>query len=215
MVVTVCLSLFLLLSFTINPVIGIKFNNIQIENQDLKSDLEIKKSGGNWENNLVSAEVGTKLEFKITVDTSKDYILIGILVKLPSVGNTPMFNYDWGILGVGSSNPKPIFPIGDWTANNTDVCWAWYIVDESWSKEMTFEATIMKSATKSIDLKVYALKNVNGDYDEFFDSVTVKSEKTRSFSFLNNALNSLKRLMGYSINHIFIELQDAGLETLQ
>jgi len=214
MVVTVCLSLFLLLSFTINPVIGIKFNNIQIENQDLESDLEIKKSGGNWENNLVSAEVGTKLEFKITVDTSKDYILIGILVKLPSVGNTPMFNYDW-ILGVGSSNPKPIFPIGDWTANNTDVCWAWYIVDESWSKEMTFEATIMKSATKSIDLKVYALKNVNGDYDEFFDSVTVKSEKTRSFSFLNNALNSLKRLMGYSINHIFIELQDAGLETLQ
>lgn len=202
MVVAVCLSIFLLLSFTINPVIGIKFNNIQIENQDLEADLKIKKPGGNWENNLVSAEVGTKLEFKITVDASKDYILIGILVKLPSVGNTPMFNYDWGILGVGSSNPKPIFPIGDWTANNTDVCWAWYIVDESWSKEMTFEATIMKSATKSIDLKVYALKNVNGDYDEFFDSVTVKSEKIRSFSFLNKALNSLKHLMGYSINHI-------------
>ena len=206
MVVAVCLSIFLLLSFTINPVIGIKFNNIQIENQDLEVDLKIKKPGGNWENNLVSAEVGTKLEFKITVDTSKDYVLIGILVKLPSVGNTPMFSYDWEILGVGSSNPKPIFPIGDWTANNTDVCWAWYIIDESWSKEMTFEATIMKSATKSIDLKVYALKNVNGDYDEFFDSVTVKSEKIRSFSFLNNALNSLKRLMAYSITHIFIDI---------
>ena len=44
MVVTVCLSLFLLLSFTMNPVIGIKFNNIQIENQDLEVDFKVKKT---------------------------------------------------------------------------------------------------------------------------------------------------------------------------
>jgi len=132
------------------------------------------------------------LEFKILVETNREYDAIAIRVKLPSVNNNPMFKYDWGILGLGSSEPKPIFPIGEWTANDTDVCWAWFNVESSWSKTMTFKAKIAKSATKSIELTVYAIKNIHGDYDESHDSISVTGKKDISSKFCVNKLISIK-----------------------
>ena len=90
-----------------------------------------------------------------------------------------MFNYEWGPLGDGSSVPKPISPIGEWSANNTDVNWAWFNVDGPWSKTMTFKALIKKAGSESVKLTVYGIKDLNGNYDEVYDSVTVLSEKSR------------------------------------
>jgi len=142
---------------------------------DLEADLKIRKLGGNWADESITANVGTILEFKINVKTNRDYLTVGILVKLPLIDNTPMFNYV-----EGSSWPKPIFPIGEWAANDTDVNWAWFMVDSSWSKEMTFKAKIKKSGSRFVDLTVIAVKDMNGNYDEVYDSVSVTAEKFRS-----------------------------------
>ena len=183
----ICFSVFILASIVITPVSGLKLRNIQ--DQNLSADLKIRKNGGDWKDDIVDTDGSLSLDFKITVETNREYILVGILVKLPKAGKSPMFNYDWGALGLGSSEPKPIFPIGEWTANDTDVCWAWYVVDASWSMEMTFTASIMKTGEKSVDLTVYGLKDVNGYYDECFDSVIIKADKTRHFHLLNRNIN--------------------------
>lgn len=181
-------------SIAVLPVSGITFGNIKIQNtenfihkkanviltSDLEADLKIRKPGGDWVDEGITANVGTILEFKIAVETNRDYVLVGILVKLPLIDNSPMFNYI-----EGSSWPKPIFPIGEWAANDTDVNWAWFLVDSSWSKEMTFKAKIKKTGSNSVDLTVIALKDINGNYDEVYDSTYVTAKKDRSFYIPN------------------------------
>ena len=181
------------------PVNGISLKNFNTKNQtdlallsDLEADLKIRKLGGNWENELIVAYIGSILEFKIFVETSIQYKAIAIGVKLPSVDDIPMFNYEWGPLGLGSSVPKPIFPIGEWSANNTDVNWAWFNVDGPWSKTMTFKALIKKAGSESVELTVFGLKDLNGNYDEVYESVTVLSEKSR-FIHLQQLLHQRAR----------------------
>jgi len=183
-----CIGLFLLSNILILPATASKFNNIKTHNtensiqkntniillSDLEADLKIRKPGGDWEDQSIIASVGLILDFKITVETNRDYVLVGILVKLPLIDNTPMFNYiEW------SSWPMPIFPIGEWAANDTDVSWAWFIVGPSWEKEMTFKAKIIKTGSSSVELTVIALKDVNGDYDKVTDNTYITAEKNK------------------------------------
>jgi hypothetical protein len=154
-------------------------NTVSNNNSELFANLYVRETGGTWEDGAFSVDVGTMLEFKVTVETQRDYVVIAILVTLPVNGNYPVFNYDWGLLGLGSSEPKPIFPIGEWSASNTEVTWAWFIVDTSWSKEMTFNAKIVRSGSNSVDLKVVAVKDVQGNYDECLDSISITGERSR------------------------------------
>lgn len=207
----VVILLFLIVSLSITSVNGLKLTNRLTQNSEkngnektndilsdnLLADLKIRESGGDWVDDSITTNVKTKLDFKITVETSREYMVVAILVKLPSIDKNPMFSYDWGTLGLGSSEPKPIFPIGEWTANNTDVIWAWYLVDSSWSKEMTFQATAVKTGSGTIKLSVIGVKDLMGNYDEVYDSVSVTSKK-------ENCKTMFKILgLGYRLLHIF------------
>lgn len=178
-----------MINILILPVSGISLENSKSKDEtenlllnNMEADLKIRKIGGKWEDEIISTTIGSTLEFRIFVGTDNEYKAIAIGVKLPSIDDRPMFNYDWGILGFGSSEPKPVFPIGEWSANDTDVCWAWFNIDEPWSKTMTFKACIKKEGLESVELTVYCLKDMNGNYDEAHDSVSVLGQKTRFIS---------------------------------
>ena len=160
------------------------------EKNNLNIDLKIKGPEEGWLDDSLSTEVNKKIEFKINVETNREYKAVAILVKLPLVGNNPMFNYDWGLLGLGSSKPKPSLAnpncFGDWTANDTDVCWAWLLVDNGWSEEMTFQAITKKTSTKTIELKVYGVKDIHGNIDEAYDSISITVKKDDSKAMLKN-----------------------------
>jgi len=89
-----------------------------------------------------------------------------------------MFNYR-----EGSSWPKPIFPFGEYFANNTNVIWAWFNVDSSWSEEMTFRAKLEKPGSGNIQLKVIGIIDSQGNYDEVTDTISITSKKSLSFVF--------------------------------
>ena len=189
-----------MLNISITPADSFTLNKIEVKNSDkslygmtnmilgndLVSDLRIRESNGIWVDDSINTNVNTMLDFKITVNTNREYLVVAVLVKLPMIDKNPMFIYDWGAFGLGSSEPKPIFPIGEWTANNTDVCWAWLLVDSSWSKEMTFKATITKPGTKPIELIVYGIKDIEGNFDESYDSISVTSKKEKSSVIIKN-----------------------------
>jgi len=204
-----CIGLILLINVLILPASGISLRNLKPKNEteifslnDLEADLKIRKPGGNWEDEIVAVETGSTLEFKIIVETNREYKAVAVGVKLPSIDDSPMFNYDWGVLGLGSSEPKPIFPIGEWSANNTDVCWAWFLVDASWSKTMTFNAWTKKDGTESVELTVYGLKDLNGNYDEVYDFVTVLSKKNRFIDFCQLLHPRMLRIFNIFTNFI-------------
>ncbi|MCK4364811.1 MAG: hypothetical protein KAW45_02045 [Thermoplasmatales archaeon] len=204
-----CIGLILLINVLILPASGISLRNLKPKNEteifslnDLEADLKIRKPGGNWEDEIVAAVTGSTLEFKIIVETNREYKAVAVGIKLPSIDDSPMFNYDWGVLGFGSSEPKPIFPIGEWSANNTDVCWAWFLVDASWSKTMTFNAWTIKDGTESVELTVYGLKDLNGNYDEVYDSVTVLSKKNRFIDFCQLLHPRMLRIFNIITNFI-------------
>jgi len=182
--------LFIILTFSIIPAISLSktvSNNKLIQNnKDLLVDFKIRNEGEDWINDDLKFDVGTTLEFKVNVEAQRDYEVIAILVTLPTVSKSPMFDYDWGLLGLGSSEPKPIFPIGEWSANDTDVCWAWFIVDSNWEKEMSFKAKIVKSGSKSINLRVIAVKDIIGNYDEINDSISITADKSKCIKSLFN-----------------------------
>ena len=104
-----------------------------------------------------------------------------MLVELPSIGEKNMLEYI-----SGSSSPKPIFPIGEWFANNTAVGWMWVITGDSWDKEMTFKAKVKEPGNRQISLSVIGVIDTDGNYDEVFDTVSIDSEKSKiKNSFIN------------------------------
>jgi hypothetical protein len=179
--------IFFVIFIFIYPSNAVKINkNLQSTNSSLIADLKIRQSGESWIDDSLDSSLGTTIDFRINCQTTIEYLAIAVKVELPCFGKNPMFEYDWGILGLGSSEPKPIFPFGDWSANNTDVFWAWYnINDDSWSKEMTFIAKIVKSGTETIKLRVIGVKDIQGNSDECSDSVEIQAKSSRSKTVIN------------------------------
>jgi len=171
--------------FSVNG-INISKNNKEESSNGLTVDFYIQKSDGSGHYNTIDVKTEDLLEFKINVKSSVDYITVAVFIELPLVNNNPMFEYDWGLLGLGSSDPKPIgFPIGEWTANNTNVSWAWFFVASSWSKDMSFKAMVKKTGSEYVKIKVYGMKDVDGKDDEFFDEIKVNSKKNNKPVFLD------------------------------
>lgn len=174
----------MLISCLANPVVSISAENnvstqLITQNINLEADLKIRIAGGDWIDGSFSSEVGKILDFKINVQTETDYEIIAVKVELPESNNQPMFNYI-----IGSVDPKPTILDGGgmWLANDTDVVWAWFNTEESWSKEMTFSAKINKGGSGDIDLAVIASKKNDDSCDEAFDSIHCNIEKSR-FSY--------------------------------
>lgn len=178
----------MLIACLFNPVCSISLENTisaqsNIQNYDLDADLKIRITGGDWTDESFSSEVGETINFKINVQTETDYEVIAIKIELPESNNKPMFTYT-----IGSVNPKPSLLNGEgvWLANDTDVVWAWFNTEESWSKEMTFSAKIDKGGSDSIDLKVIASKKNDNNCDEAFDSINCNVEKSKLKSRIKN-----------------------------
>jgi len=146
---------------------------------NINSNIKIRNVGGEWTDSL-NTKTGSIVEIKIDADIEIDYKVIAILIELPEIDESPMFSYI-----EGTASPKPIFPIGDWQANDTQITWSWYLVSSAWSKEMSFKAIVQKSGSKSIDLTVIAVKDMNGNYDEIHDSVDIIVERSRPRFFQN------------------------------
>jgi hypothetical protein len=140
------------------------------------ADLKIKTTGGDWTDSSIKANVGQEIEFKVTVEISRSYFWLGVLVELPTVDDESMFQYI-----TGSVSPKPILPVGVWRANDEEVAWSWFEVSSGWSKTMTFKATIKKGGSKTINLLVAGDYSSNGQIleDEASDSVDITVDKSR------------------------------------
>jgi len=188
--ISISFVIFVLLGSFIFPVSGMTFiknNNVETDSSNvLTVDFYIQKSDGSGHYDKIDVKTEELLEFKINVKSSRDYLTVAVFIELPLVNDDPMFEYDWGLLGLGSSDPKPIgFPLGEWTANDTDVSWAWFLVSPSWSKDMSFKAKVKKTGSEYVNLKVYGMKDTNGNDDEFFDEIRINSKKNNKPVFLN------------------------------
>jgi hypothetical protein len=146
--------------------ITIALDNVN-KGDDLSSDLKIKKADGSWEDHHVTANVGSILEFKIIVNSSKEYPGVLILIELPTINDNPMFNYI-----NDSASPIPGLLEGHFEASDTEIIWIWYLINEFWSKEMTFKAKIVQSGMSTVKLTVLGLIDID-HYDYANDSVEV------------------------------------------
>lgn len=157
-----------------NKIVG-KNENINLDvnsNGIVTADLKVRSLGGSWSDSGIKAEVGETLEFKITVEISRSYTWIGVLVELPTVNNKPMFEYK-----VGSASTIP------WDKNSEEIKWMWLSVGSSWSKEITFKEKVLRGGgTKTINLIVGGIYGSGGETeeDEKSDSVDVTVENGRS-----------------------------------
>lgn len=139
----------------------------------INADLKIKTPDGEWVDDSVELNVGDTVEFSITAQVSRNYFWFGMLVELPTVNNQPMFEVDFD-----SVSDKPVLPFGTWRGSNKELAWSWFEVSSSWSKTVSFEATVKKSGSLNINLIV------GGDYvensqikeDSGSDSIDVSSK---------------------------------------
>lgn len=138
----------------------------------LSGDLQIRQTGGSWQDNSLTADVGTTLEFKIDSSVTSKYVLLTVLVSLPLINDEAMFDY----VDI-SARPIPGPLEGFFDASNTDVFWVWYMVDSSWAQEMIFKARITKSGIGTVGLYIVGIIDLDeGIYDEIYDSVEVTGE---------------------------------------
>ena len=146
----------------------------------LAADLKIRKqnpdgSWGNWQDNSITATVGTKLEFKIDVSSTLSHRYLGVFVTvfLPEINGSPMFTYIAG----SASDPFNLLE-----ANDKEVVWSYVAVHLASPKEMTFKAKIVKPGSKSVNSTVFSI--MPDTYDNLItDSVHTTSTEDNSFYF--------------------------------
>lgn len=142
------------------------------DDANLTGDLKIRTSGGSWQDNSLTADVGTTLEFKIDSSANRDYTLFTVVIGLPIINEEPMFDYI-----ELSAGPIPGPLKGFFEASDTDVIWVWYMIETSWSEEMTFKAKIKKPGTGTVNLYVVGIIDLDeGFYDDVTDAVQVTGE---------------------------------------
>ena len=147
-------------------------------NGEITADLKVRTTGGNWQDTLTSVNLGTVIEFQITVSIPRDYFWLGILVELPSTQNGPMFNYR-----IGSMKPTILDEdVGITYANDEEVSWSWIDVEPPFEETMTFKATVKETGSKNINLLVGGDYGENGQVkeDQGSDSLRFSSAKSKS-----------------------------------
>ncbi len=177
------LSLIIVFLLSILP-LSVQGSNLEKEtralNNEITVDLKARVAGGDWKDSLNSLDVGTVIEFKVTVDIPRSYFWLGILVELPTTSNGPMFDYR-----VGSMSPTIINEeVGLTYANDEEVSWSWIDVEPPFSETMTFKAKVKKGASKNVNLIVGGGYGENGDVreDEGSDTLKVNSKTIKSIN---------------------------------
>jgi len=176
-------------------------NSIKIQENILSADLKIRKIDGDWEDNQISAKVGTTLEFKISLILEGDYQKLFIIIELPTIGNniTTMFEYI-----LGSATNKPSGDEGTFFGTNRAVIWAWESDYSTWPKIYTFKAKIIKSGIKNVNLTVVATRE-NLDPLNDLDHVKVTGEKkSKIFEYINKYIDSSTHKLPLIVNSNYI-----------
>lgn len=134
-------------------------------------DLKIRKPGGDWQDQHLTCDVGTEVEFKIVADlTIGDYVGVIITTALPVKDDDilkPMFNFIRG-----SASPIPDEEEGAFYATNLAVIWGWVFSNSNWHKEMTFKAKVVRSGTATIHLVSMWMVDED-DFDTVEDTVKI------------------------------------------
>jgi len=167
------------------PING-KLENIE-EMTFFNSELEIRKPGGDWEDQSITVEVGTELQFRIKVSSDQFYSVIAIFITLPLVKGEPMFEYI-----ERSASPIPDTQAGNFDGTDTLVSWGWFNIEQGWSEVMTFNAKILKANSKSVKLAVYGLAE---DFYDEYDSVRVNGKEKEKNCIFTRREMQLKNLV--------------------
>ena len=195
------------LNQTENYIINRDITIISDDDGIVAADLEIKAPGGDWTDNSVTASVGDTIEFKVYIEISRPYFWFGGVVELPSVNNENMFN------NIRSVSPKPLPPIGIYRVEDDEVSWIWFGIDQSsWSKTMSFKATIAKKGTQNIELVVGGNYSDNGQSKEGMETDSIRiivntaKNKQKNFvdkDFIKNKFYYLIKIVNANLRKLF------------
>lgn len=171
-ILTICIvGMFLLITTVALPVSSIKSIGIRIQHNDadtpatilsagsLSVDLEARKPGDTTWQKSISAKVGTKLEFKISITSSSIEDVMAV-IQFPRINDEILLNY----VSLSASSPPLPIPVDD------VVIWGFPGTPPS---EITFKAEIKKSGTGPVGLNVGGNDISNSQYLEDADSVQV------------------------------------------
>jgi hypothetical protein len=125
----------------------------------LSVDLKVRKSGDTTWQDSISANVGTKLEFKISI-TSSSVEDVMVVIQFPRINDELILKY---VVLSASVSPLPI-PVDD------VVVWGFPDMPPS---EITFKAEIKKSETGPVNLNAGGNDTSNSQFVEDDDSVQV------------------------------------------
>jgi len=159
---TIKISIFLIIAF---------LTFICLTVSALDADLKIKKPGGSWEDDTITADVGEILDFRVDLDSNNFYLLLSIINAMPKINEDPMFD-----LIEGSVSPTPIPPNSVY-ADDLDVQWLYWALATKGEKTLEWRARIVKPGTGDARMAaagVYA----NNDVDSVEDQVTIIAEGT-------------------------------------
>jgi len=153
--------------------------NIKDMSSIIQVDIKVKTPTGSWNDDSVTADVDTTLEFKITASftATRQYKPGGVAVSLPTVSKKPMFDVDETSLELIKGSTVGLTEIKD----DRKVSWMWLPLETPCEVEMKFKAKI-KKAGSSQRVEATACGDVydqNGkyiDYEEEEDYVKVTGQ---------------------------------------
>lgn len=177
----IIISIFVIFLFLMLPV-SVQAVNEKKENSIttglIAADLKVRTLDGEWKDSISSVKTGTVVEFKATVTIPRDCIWLGVKVYLPSISGSPMFTYLDGTISPEIDDEN----VGDSYAYDEEVAWNWLDAESSFNQIMTFRATVKKSGTQNVDLKVRVLYADNGELGAGSDSLRFNSGPGKSRS---------------------------------
>ena len=171
-ILTICIiSMFVLINTLAIPVSSIKFTQTRIQHNyadtpatilstgSLSVDLQVRKVGDTSWQKSIAANVGTKLEFKISITLSSVEDVM-VVIQFPKINDELILTY----VSLSASSPPLPIPVDD------VVIWGFPDIVPS---EITFKAEIKKSGTAPVNLNVGGDDTSSSEYLEDEDSVSV------------------------------------------
>lgn len=171
-ILTICIiGMFLLINTFVIPVSIVKSTQTRIQHNyvdtpatilsagSLSVDLQVRVVGDTSWQKSISANVGIKLEFKISIALSSVEDVM-VVIQFPKINDGLLLTY----VSLSASSPPLPIPLDD------VVIWGFPDIVPS---EITFKAEIKKSGTSPVNLNVGGDDTSSSDYLEDEDSVSV------------------------------------------
>jgi hypothetical protein len=145
----------ILISLTAVPSFSLTINNeinqtsTDIFSSDISGDIKARIPGSDWQDTSLTADTGTKLNFKIDITSSGGGIVVAVLI--PYINEEPMLSYV-----LGSSSNIPFF------IDETAVMWGF---SGGAPAQLTFDLKVLKSGYGDVQSSVCDVVNEDSDDD--------------------------------------------------